>query len=138
MTNADNGPVAYRRTRTASRREERIQVYYTPEEKAAVTAAAKKVHKAAGAWLGMLGISAARDKQLPAGDALAGLMSALQELATEAGRQGRNLNQITARINAAGQVDPGTGHELRHAIARNTEVQRDINDAMSRVRDVLG
>jgi hypothetical protein len=139
MTHDDDAPVLSRRTRApGGRRRRRLTVYLTDEELETIRAAAARQQMAAAAWLGRTGMSAARDREMPAGDALRALLGAVQDVAIEAQRQGRNLNQVVTRLHAAGQMEPATGHALRYALGRTVETLKAADDAMRQVRGAIG
>lgn len=97
---------ASRRPRGAVRRDYKITVKLTEEEKAAVQGAAQRSGKAIGAWVGETAVSAADLREMTASQSLLEILRELIRIAGLLRRAGTLLNQAVARLNATGSPGP--------------------------------
>lgn len=138
MTTHDDSPRAYRRTRAADGpRTLRLTVYLSPGELATIKTAAERHRMDPAAWLGRTGVSAARERAMPADDALRALLEAVQDVATEASRQGRNINQIAVKLHSTGQLTAANERNLEHALDLTDETLRSANEVIRLVKNAL-
>lgn len=122
---------------SGGRRRNRVAITYTDAELTEVEAAAERSGMAKAAWLGSIGLAAARSHEMPASDALRELLHAVNSAGAEAKRQGRNLNQVIAQLNTAGEVRPAIERHLQEALDQVTKALTEVNAAVRQIAERL-
>lgn len=123
-----------RRPRSAVRREYRITVKLTKEEKAAVECAAERSGKAVGAWVGEIAMLAAELREMTASQAQLEILRELIRIAGLLRRAGTLLNQAVARLNATGVPSPDLAPSIAFLMKVMARVDDVAIDAKRRLR----
>jgi hypothetical protein len=105
-------------------------VRLSPEELADIEAAADRAGMAVSAWIGLTAWSAAVHGTEPVGQFDRELLAELIRVAGLVRRAGVNLDQATAKLNAAGTAGP----ELALAASRVARVAAHVDEAAELVR----
>ncbi|MFB7666895.1 plasmid mobilization relaxosome protein MobC [Kitasatospora sp. NPDC056138] len=115
-----------RRTYQPTHREDVISARLTADEKAEITAAAKRAGMYPAGYLAAAGLSAARGSISPKpNEQLDAAIDELAALRTQISRVGNNVNQIACIFNSGGQVRPG---ELDHTLTALTRTLARVDD----------
>ena len=119
-----------RRPRGTERRDHPVKVWLSRSELQAVSAAAGRAGKTAGAFLGQAGLAAAKYEAMPVPDFWQQLLAELFMLEDLVRRAGVNVNQAVARFHATGQPAP----DLEAAVRYCLRVIRRLDEAAELVR----
>lgn len=114
-----------RRPRGAQRREFRVTVKFTADEKTDVQRAAERSGQAIAAYVGQAAIDAADLRAVPAARVERETLKELIRVAGLIRRSGTLLNQAVARLHSTGAPGP----DLAPAVAYNAKILALVHDA---------